>query len=493
MTRLSLATVGSTVNQLAGSLAIPEKTGVIHIGLGAFHRGHQAYYTDRIIRQGHTQWGIAAINLRSREIVDALRVQDCLYSRWEKEKDNDFVEIISSLTNVLHLPSQRDQVMKLAVQPEVSVITITVSEKGYYFDPETKLLDADHPDIVDDLHNLDRPATLPGLLHAVLEQRQHKDAGPLTLVSCDNYNENGRVLRAVVEGFVKRCHPELLSWMAENVCFPSTMVDGIVPKVSNQDKTNFVNKTGLVDEALVIAENYSRWVIEDNFAGERPRWDLAGAEFVEDVKPYEAMKLHLLNAPHSAIAYLGHSSDLEFIFDAISNPLVGNFTHRLIYNEILPTVTAQFLHDPEPFARKIIPRFSNPNIQHPTRQVASDGSLKIPQRLLPVLEKRLEAGLPVNEIVLAIAGWVHFLSGETDAGLRYDIPDPMAVELRKEIDIAGSDISDLVDRLLALKNIFPQTISSSGEFKQHLIKHVGGLRTHGVLTWLSKIEEKRVS
>lgn len=463
----------------------PSAVGIVHIGLGAFHRAHQAFYTDQIIRQGHKAWGIVAVNLRSREIVDALNAQGFLFCRWEKEEARETINVVSSLVGALHLPSQRDQIMAHFIDPGVSVITVTVSEKGYYFDPKNNSLDSKHSNIVSDLNNPKMPGTLPGLLYAAFCARKAANTGPLTVISCDNYNKNGHVLRAVVEGYASQCDPDLLHWMSDNISFPSSMVDGIVPRITERDKLDFTAKTDLVDNAPVIAESYRRWVIEDDFAGARPSWDLAGAEFVRDVEPYEAAKLHLLNAPHSAVAYLGHSSGMEYIYDAISNSLIKNYTQRLIFNELLPTVAEKCSFDPEPYASQVIPRFSNPNIRHPIWQVVSDGSLKIPQRILPIVEKRLAKNLSIKEITLAIAAWMNFLRFLSKTDQCQSNPDPIAEELGSIVKNAGEDLPGLVDGLLALQSIFPDALAGNQTFRRFLIKHATGLREHGVLTWLS--------
>jgi fructuronate reductase len=463
----------------------PVSTGVLHIGLGAFHRAHQAEFFDRLLRKGHADWGIVAVNLRSPEIVTALREQDMLFTRWTKGADSENLTINGAMTGCHHLPSEREAVMARFRDPGVRMITVTVSEKGYLCAPGSAALDMGSPEVRADLAAPAAPSTMPGLLAAGLDARRRAGAGPVTVVSCDNLRGNGRVLRAVVLDVAGRAFPDLAPWIATHVRFPSSMVDGIVPKVREADRQALIARTGVDDTAMVVAEDYMRWVIEDDFAGERPPLDAVGVEFVADVAPYEAMKLLLLNAPHSALAYLGHYAGFAYVHEAMREPRLAGFLHGLIAEELLPVA----LHRGETGAREyaaLTPgRFANPNIAYATRQVAADGSLKLAERILPAVSHHLAEGREPERLALVLAAWVRFLTGRTETGETYDIPDPMAPELRRRVE-AAANTAALLDGVLSIGRIFPAGIAGHAGFRARIARHLDALATRGTLSWIAE-------
>ncbi len=482
-------------NIVQGALAIappPLQTGVLHFGLGAFHRGHQAYFFDRVLAGGVRNWGVAAVNLRSSSIVRALKGQDNLFCRWERGADSDSISVIASLRASYHLPTERAAVMALFCRPEVKLITISVSEKGYHYDSQAKGLDMDDAEIVADIARPGLAATMPGVLAAGLEARRLAGAGPVTIISCDNYQDNGQVLRSVVNAMAQKCHANLLPWLETHVRFPASMVDGIVPVVREQDRAALARRIGINDPAMVIAEDYMRWVIKDDFAAGRPLLEEVGVEIVTDVAPYEAMKLHLMNAPHSALAYLGHNAGFEYVHEALADPRLRAFLERLIGEELLPVFEQKnALMGGRDYAKLTLKRFANPNIAYRTGQVATDGSLKIPQRLLPVAAQLLSEGKIPDGIAIVLAAWVRFLSGVNETGEHYMISDPLAGRFAACYRASGGNAQKLVESLLSISAIFPAIFAGHRQFKQRIVSHLKGFANSGTLPWLETMAPRK--
>ena len=465
----------------------PRRAGVLHLGLGAFHRAHQMYFFDQLLEQGHKNWGVASVNLRSMAPVAALNAQDNVYCRWERGQRESEVRVIKAVTGSYHFPTQYADVMSLFCDPGIRLITVTVSEKGYHFDPTQKGLNQNDADIQDDHARPERPRTMPGVLCVGLEMRRIAGAGPITIISCDNYRDNGAVLRAVVTDFAKSHFPDLLSWIADNVRFPSSMVDGIVPSVRETDRAAFADHASTDDRALVIAEDYMRWVIQDDFIAERPPFEDVGVEIVPDVAVFEAMKLLLLNAPHSAISYLGHNAGFEFIHEAVCEPRLNNALSKLISAELLPIAMRHHKKKSSEYGSRTLDRFANPNIAYTTWQVATDGSFKIPERLLPALAAHLKEGRVPDGLALILAAWMRFVLGRKDSGDRYDVPDPLAPLFAETVCGLEQRPERIVDRLLSIRAIFPPWVSAHAELKHCISIHFAGLTDHGTLAWLDII------
>lgn len=368
----------------------------------------------------------------------------------------------------------------------VQMITATVSEKGYHFDPQTGGLDTAQSDIQTDLANPRFPVTLPGILAQGLEERRKVGAGPITLASCDNYRNNGQVLKSVVMDFARACYPDLPDWLAANASFPSSMVDGIVPKVHTEDHAALEERLGVADPGMVIAEDYMRWVIEDDFAGLRPPLDTVGVEVVDDAAPYEAMKLMLLNAPHSGVAYLGCLAGFHYIHQAVAHPTLRATVDRLLRHELLPLAESIAGPVAVDYGGMTLNRFANPNIEYRTLQVATDGSLKIQQRLLSALSWHLRKGSIPEGLTLILAAWMRSLNGVTDAGKPYPISDPMAGELTACILNARTG-TEVAHRILSMGEIFPADIRQHNGLATQIARHFDGISRNGTLGWLEKL------
>lgn len=381
---------------------------VVHFGLGAFHRAHQAVYTEQAAALTGEPWGIAAVAPRSAQTVRALREQDCLYSLTERRPDGDRCRVVGSVVDALAMGPDAKAVDALLMDPAVTVVTLTVTEKGYQRSPVTGGLDtaAVAADLAADP---DGPlTTVIGRLAAGLAARMRAGAPPVSVVSCDNMADNGGVLRRVVEDFVRAStwpdRARVLERMAEAVTFPATVVDRIVPAVGEADRTGARAALGLRDALPVTAEPYRQWVLEDSFAASRPPWEQDGALFVPDVTPYQLTKLRLLNGSHSALAYVGTAAGLTTIAETMAARW-GERLVRALCAEVAPTLPAGG-PDPAGYADDLVARFRNPAMRHLLRQIGSDGSLKIQERWLPALRELRARGTGTPVLELALAAWV---------------------------------------------------------------------------------------
>ncbi|WP_326761580.1 mannitol dehydrogenase family protein [Streptomyces phaeochromogenes] len=403
------------------------RTRVVHFGLGAFHRAHQAVFTEQAAARSGEPWGITAVAPRSAATVRALRDQDCLYSLTERRPDGHRTRVVGSVVGALAMGPDAKTVDALLADPKVTVVTLTVTEKGYHRSPMTGGLDTSAGPVAADLAaGPDGPlTTVIGRLAAGLAARMRAGAPPINVVSCDNMADNGAALGRVVHDYIRASswpdRAEILDRMAEAVAFPATVVDRIVPATSEADRAAAEAALGVRDALPVTGEPYRQWVLEDSFAAPRPPWELDGALFVPDVAPYQLTKLRLLNGSHSALAYLGSAAGLT----TISGTMAADWGERLVRAlcaEVAPTLPADG-PDPVAYADDLVVRFRNPAMHHLLRQIGTDGSLKITERWLPALRELRARGTSTPVLELALAAWA-------DSTRRADAPaDPAAEAL----------------------------------------------------------------
>ncbi|WP_288431498.1 mannitol dehydrogenase family protein [uncultured Agrobacterium sp.] len=422
MSRLSSSTV------LPDHVARPSydrsqlKPGIVHMGLGAFHRAHQAVYTQRALSQYFGAWGIVAVNLRSPEPVQALAEQNGLYSVIVRSADGDTAEVIGSTVDWLCAAERGADVLDYLGREDIRVVTLTVSEKAYGLDPVTGGLDLKHPSVAADLANPHAPVGAVGFLVEGLARRREKGLSPYTVLCCDNLPSNGHVVRRLVLEMAERRDPDLAKWIAENGKFPCSMVDRIVPAATDESRARAKALLGVDDALSIETEPFMQWVIEDDFVSGRPDWEAGGAVFAEAVEPYEKMKLRLLNGPHTMIAHLGILHDLEFVRDVMAVP---DFVAKVKRHMQAAVKTL----DPVPgidlpaYMDELIERFSNPTIAHRTVQIAMDTSQKLPQRILAATAETLEAGEDAAEFAFAVALWIASIHK------RGDLNDPRRDEI----------------------------------------------------------------
>lgn len=410
------------------------RTRVLHFGLGAFHRAHQAVYTENAAARSGEPWGIAAVAPRSARTVRDLRAQDCLYSLTERHPGGSTTRVVGALTDALAMRGEAAAVDALLTDPEVTVVTLTVTEKGYHRSPVTGGLDLAAPPVAADLAAPPGGplTTVVGRLATGLAARMRAGAPPVTVVSCDNMADNGAALARVVGDFVRAFgspdRDRVLALMAEAVAFPATVVDRIVPATGEADQVAATAALGVRDALPVTGEPYRQWVLADSFRAPRPPWELDGALFVPDVAPYQLTKLRLLNGSHSALAYLGRAAGHTTIADTLAADW-GERLVRALCAEVAPTLPAGG-PDPVAYADDLVVRFRNPAMRHLLRQIASDGSLKITERWLPALRALRSRGTSTPVLELAVAAWAHATRpGAGGPGTEADPADPAAEAL----------------------------------------------------------------
>jgi fructuronate reductase len=425
--------------------------GIVHLGVGAFHRAHQAVYTELALEQAWGRWGIAGVSLRRPEMRDRLAPQDGLYTVAERDGAGARLRVIGCLKQVLVAPEDPAAVVELIAAPASAIVSLTVTEKGYCHDPASGELDWSHADIRHDLALPLRPRSALGMLVAGLARRRERQTAPPTVLSCDNLPANGRTLRGLTIALAAHRDEALARWIEAEVAFPCSMVDRIVPATTATDIAQIAAALGVHDAAPVVCEPFRQWVIEDRFAGPRPAWELAGAELVAEVAPYEEMKLRLLNGSHSAIAYLGCLAGIEYVFEVMAEPDFVAFVREMMA-EVAPTVHVPT--DLEAYQAALIARFANPALAHRTSQIAMDGSQKMPQRLLGTIRDRLGAGAPIDRLSLAVAAWIRYASGRDEQGRAIEVADPLAGRFAAIGAAAGGDPDALAQGFFALGEVF---------------------------------------
>jgi fructuronate reductase len=363
---------------------------------------------------------------------------------------------------------------------------MTVTEKGYCHDPATGNLNALHPDIAHDLKNLDTPKSAIGFLVAALQARFKAGVKSFTVLSCDNLPDNGEVLKKVVMQFAQIISKELAVWVQVNTCFPSTMIDRIVPATTNQDRKNIETRLGVRDEGVVIAEPFSQWVIEDKFSDGRPQWEKVGALLVDDVSAFEKIKLRLLNGAHSTLAYTGYLSGFDYMSDVMSEPAFVNMITLYMAREAGETLKAPPGFNIEVYKQQLRDRFSNASLKHRTWQIAMDGSQKLPQRLLESLRLQLRGNGHIDIICVGVAAWIRYVSGVDERSKTIEVSDPLAAELRALCDVNAGNAEATVRAIVGLPKVFGQDLIHEEKFLVATIGWLEKFYAQGVLKTIQR-------
>jgi fructuronate reductase len=438
------------------------KTGVVHLGIGAFHRAHQAVVFDDAIKSGDLRWGVLGASLRSPGVRDQLNPQDGLYTLVIRDGAEEHLRVIGAGRGVMVGPEDPAALVAAMADADVHIVTLTVTEKGYRLDPATGDLLLDDPDVAADLADITAPRTAPGFIVAALRARKAGGLKPFTVISCDNLPHNGKRIRAGVLAMARRIDSTLADWIEAEGAFPQTMIDRIVPATIPEDIARLTARLGVEDQGMVKAEPFTQWVIEDRFAGERPDFASLGVQLTNAVEPWEDAKLRLLNGAHSAIAYLGALSGHEHVHEAVAVPAFRAYVEAL-WDEAQTTLNPPPGLDIPAYREELMARFSNSALMHRTRQIAMDGSQKLPQRLLAGAAERLEAGKDIDAIALGVAAWMKWQSGVTESGETFVVDDPLAA--RTADLLAGADNDQArVSALLSLSAVFPPALAANDRF-----------------------------
>jgi fructuronate reductase len=450
MTRLS----ASTLANVPAGVRVPDydrsqiTPGIVHLGIGAFHRAHMAVYVDDLLAD-NPDWAIIGASLRRPDTKEALEPQDGLYTVAVRDAAGTHPRVIGSILGVLDANTQREELLDLMASPQIRIVSLTVTEKGYCHDPATGELDQRHPDVVHDLANPTAPKSAPGMLVEALARRKAAGIAPFAVMSCDNLPSNGATVKRIVTKFAGLRDAALGEWVGK-VAFPGTMVDRIVPSTTDADRETVAGLIGAEDAWPIMTEPFTQWVIEDHFPDGRPPFEKVGAQLVEDVEPFERMKLRMLNGSHSTMAYLGYLSGYEYISDVMGD------------------------------RDQLLDRFRNPALKHRTWQIAMDGSQKLPQRLLGTIRERLKAGQPFERLGLGVAAWMRYVVGIDEKGETIDVRDPLAMRMMAIAADAGDDAEALYVGLAALTEVFGSDLADNQAFGETVATHLDELFEVGV-------------
>jgi fructuronate reductase len=478
LARLSDATLEAGSAQLLrpGYRRSQLRVGTVHFGPGAFHRAHQAFYFDRLLQQD-TARAICAVSLQTSSLRDALAPQDGLYTLVELDA-TPTLRVIGALRELLVAAQSPDALSRRLRDPDTSIVTMTVTEKGYCLDGGGEL-DLAHPDIAHDLRHPAAPRSLIGWLVRGLELRRERAIPPYLAISCDNLSDNGTKLRRAVLALAKRRDASLAGWIEERALFPRTMVDSITPATDQALRERVAAAGGLEDAWPVQRERFVQWVMEEVDFAAQPDWASIGVTVSRDVRAYESAKLRLLNGAHSSLAYLGLLAGLETVAEAILQPTLRSFIERLMADDIEPTLTAPQPGALSAYRRSILRRFENPAMRHQLAQIAWDGSQKLPIRLLGTIADALRSGRPLARLTVPIAAWMQFVRGRARDGV--PIVDPLAPRLAALGPQLTGIASEDLPLFLALPGVYPETLAREPRFTRALGEAYDRITARGAL------------
>ena len=454
------------------------RAGIAHIGMGHFHRSHFLGYLDELLDRGLYDKGVFEVDIipSDKAFIDGLRAQDYMYSVLTLSPEGqETLRIIGAIAGYANYSEEPEKVLSVLSSPDISLITLTITEKGYKYLDDASSLDWNDNDIIHDLGN-DMPSTAVGCISKILDMR-YKASLPVTVMSCDNIPENGRVLRNCVLQFCERKYPEIAEWVASSIAFPCTMVDRITPGTSPADMSHLMEAYGLEDKCPVHSESFRQWVIEDRFCTSIPDFSKAGALIAEDVKPYELMKIRLLNGSHSALSYPSYMMGHTMVHEALEDPIVRTFIRDCYMDDVSRTLPSVPGIDIDEYENELISRFSNQYIADTVLRLASDGSKKIANAILRPLEETISENRRADSIILALALWEYYFIALDGNGNHMPIDDPRKEDLMK----ASSDSIGFL-RIAGLS----EEALASGYLKASMERYLSDLRSNGVRGVLEK-------
>jgi len=458
---------------------------IMHIGVGGFHRAHQALYADDLLQQGgDSQWGYCGVGLLKHDarIRDVMLSQDCLYTLVERSSEGDKARIIGSIVNFLLGPDDPQKVIEQMASPQTRIVSLTITEGGYYIDQSTGDLDQKHPDIQYDLAHPHEPRCSFGYLLEALDRRRTRGLPPFTLMSCDNIQSNGEVAKKMLTAFAELRDPVFRNWLTENGIFPNSMVDRITPATTDEHRTLVKEKFKVDDGWPVMTESFKQWVIEDHFEQGRPAWELVGAQMTTDVLPYEKMKLRLLNASHQALCYIGMLLGYQLVHETMADQDIKRLVEKLMDDEVTPLLSAVPGVDLTDYKKTLIERFANPAIRDQLSRIGIYGSSGIPKFVLPSIEEQLHRGGPIKLLSFTVASWFRYLTGLDESGKEMPMLDPMAQTLRERTKAAGRDVR----QLLAMREVFSEELAKAPAFVKQVTDTLHSFYEEGARSTLVK-------
>ena len=488
----------NNLSVISENMAVPEydrtklKTGIVHVGVGNFHRSHEAYYTDEILHHDGYDWGICGIGLleKDQKMSNILKRQDGLYTLMVLRPEESLeARVIGSIVEYLFAPENPEKVFEKMAAPEVKIISLTITEGGYNYNSDTGSFRWSDPLIQWDLSHPDNPKTIFGYLVQALKHRKNKGLSGLTILSCDNIQKNGYVCRQMLTEYIKSAEPELFDWVNNYCSFPNSMVDRITPVTTKEDIEKLNTTYGIIDEWPVTCEPFIQWVIEDDFTCGRPEWERAGVQFVDDVEPYERMKIRLLNAGHSLLGFAGTLYGYKTIDETVRDPLFETYLRNFMDNEVTPVLGKIEGINIDEYKDSLVERFGNSNIKDQLSRICSESSDKIPKFLLPTLREQLHVGGPIKFATLIIATWCRYLELAGAQGFNYDVQDPMKDEITKAALASQNRDSPLA--FLKIRSVFGD-LATSNRFTETYFALIQDLRNSGIGYVVKKLTEKKL-
>ena len=477
--KLSLATLAN----LPAGIISPRyrrsdlKPGIVHIGVGNFHRAHQAVYLNDLFDAGSDHdWALVGAGVRAPDVDmrAKLEAQDWLTTVVEQEADSTTVRVTGAMIDFIP-PFDVEAMLSALARPEIRIVSLTVTEGGYYISPATQRFDPTHPDIAADAAHPVAPRTAFGLIAAGLKRRRSTGVPPFTVMSCDNIPGNGHVTENAVAGLAELIDPELAQWIRANVAFPNSMVDRITPATTDRERGILRDTYGVEDSWPVFCEEFRQWVVEDKFPAGRPALEKVGVTFTADVAPYELMKIRILNGGHAAIAYPAGLLDIHFVHEGMQDRQIATFLTTLTKREIIPVVPPPPAVDLEAYRRKVAQRFANPKIGDTISRLCLDGSNRQPKFILPTVRDRIAAGASAQGLALVSAMWCRYCYGESESGKVIPPNDPSWDRLQAAAKPARNDPR----AFLAMRDIFGE-LADDPTYVAAFSNALGSLWANGV-------------
>jgi mannitol 2-dehydrogenase len=461
------------------------KQGIVHVGVGGFHRAHLAVYIDNILTQFNlTDWSICGVGMTKWDSAmrDALGPQDNLYTCLERGAGGNKAHVVGSITDYIFAPGNSEAVIAKMAHPDTHIVSMTITESGYFYNENTHELQADHPDLASDLKGEAPPSTFFGYIYEALVRRHAAGLKPFTVLSCDNMQKNGSISRHMVISFAKLKDPKIAMWIEKEGAFPNSMVDRITPRTSDADKEVLVSQFGLQDNWPVVCEPFMQWVLEDQFCDGRPPFEKVGVQVVpnvHEVEQFEMHKLRLLNASHSAIAYLAFLAGFKHVDEVLADPTWNSFVSKMMHDEVKPLLPAIPGVDLDSYCNTLMARFSNPTLKDEIARLCIGGSGKLPQFIMPSIAEHIMAGNPVaRRLTLAVAAWFRYLSGIAEDGSEFTIKPTDEIDI-ENLQAKARDGGKLPTNLMGIKNLFGDDLRDDVPFMVELTKALDSLYMQG--------------
>jgi mannitol 2-dehydrogenase len=457
--------------------------GILHMSVGGFHRAHQAVYLDDILNNNPADWMISGVGLMPQDLknLEALKAQDGLYSVLERSPQLDKVRIVGSMKELIHAPSEVQNVIDRIASSSIKILSLTITEKGYYYN-EKRDLDLNSEAVRHDISLPQNPKTAYGYIVKGLLKRKHNNSGALTIMCCDNLPGNGHITQHLLNQFIAEAVPDLLSWVNDNVSFPNAMVDRITPATTSIIQDILRDDFAVDDQWPVVCEDYIQWILEDKFIAGRPAFEIVGVQMVSDVEPYERMKVRLLNGSHSALSYISYLMGHRNVDKAMADPLVCKFVEHYMNEDITPTLPSVPGIDLVSYKKKLIERFSNPSISDQVSRLAEDGSQKIRNAIVPPLEYQLENDGSIKNMAFALAAWWRYLVAIDEKNEIIAVKDPLSERLTQKAKLLPRDPVGL----LSFDEIFGKTILGNVKLISLMSQYLNDIHDLGMTKALEK-------